>query len=114
MIQPTKIVRGPTIKHNQDKRIKLGVAKILREFAKEMINCGEAMIKEGKLKEKDICLDEKVQGEVLLDLRRKLIAMNKKGMLGRENLENKIGVYAALIWFGRLRKQTQDKILEGL
>lgn len=48
----------------------------------------------------------------LLSLRRKLWNTAKSGMIGRNDLELEIGLYAALVWYNRLEISRRQAIEE--
>lgn len=113
MITKIKKTKSPVIKHSLDRELKSGVKKIIKEFFKELNTQGEKFIVEKKLRKEHLFKDDEVRVEILRTLRQKLVYTLRKGMLEREDLETEIGVLAAMVWFGRLKKERQSRILEG-
>lgn len=115
MITTPKRTKNPVVRHNLDKELKNGVKKIIKAFTKELEVQQEKFIKEKYLKKEHLFKDvETVRADVLCSLRKKLVFTIRKGMLERDDLETEIGVLAAMVWFGRQKKENQDRILEGL
>lgn len=106
--------KKPVIKHSMDKELKNGIKKILKAFTKELEEQKEKFIKEKYLKKEHLFKDENVKSDVLLSLRKKLVFTLRKGMLERDDLEAEIAVLAAMVWFGRQKKEDRDKVLEGM
>ena len=106
--------KKPVVRHNLDREVRNGVSKILRAFIKELGEQKEKMIVKKYIRKEHLFKDEATRGEILLSLRKKLVFTLRKGMLEREDLEVEIGVLAAMVWFGRQKKEQQDSILNEL
>lgn len=111
---PKKRTKNPTVTHNLDKELKNGVRKIVKAFTKKLEDQEDIFIKSKYLRKEHLFKDDKVRADVLCSLRKKLVFTIRKGMLERDDLETEIGVLAAMVWFGRLKKEQQDQILNGL
>jgi HD-GYP domain-containing protein (c-di-GMP phosphodiesterase class II) len=114
MITTPKRGKSPVIKHNLDKELKNGVKKIVKAFTKKLEDQEEKFIGQKYIKKEHLFKDDKIRADVLCSLRKKLVFTLRKGMLERDDLETEIAVLAAMVWFGRLKKEQQDQILEGM
>lgn len=114
VIVTEKKLRGPIVRHNIDKNLKNGVRRIVKEFYKQLDTQAEKFVTQKKLRNEHLFKDETVKADVLKALRQKLVYTLRKGMLEREDLETEIAVLAAMVWFGRQKKELQDRILEGM
>jgi len=100
----------PVVRHNPYKETMNGVRNIISEFEKELVLQSEKLIREGRIRKEHLFRSGN-QAETLAAVRQKLVLTIRRGMLERQDLEAEIGVFVTLVWFGRLSKEKQDKII---
>jgi hypothetical protein len=105
------VVPKPKVTHTNIRPELKKLARVLDEFKKQVLNCGEELLTKnvhGKMREwyKHTSIED------LKDLRKHLVSQVKKGMLERKDQEVEIALAAMMVWFIRLESDKQNSILE--
>ncbi len=101
---------GPVIRHSNEQLRRRKFLPIVEKFAEELRNG----IK--KMSEDKTVIGganwQIAEGKDLLELRRRLVAKVKEGMLERKDMELEIAFLSMMIWFARLEKERRDRITD--
>lgn len=95
----------PTVTHTDTAKQKARLASLTKHFLTQVKQrAAKAGLSEG--------VDwDNPKGKNLLKLRRQLVAMTKKGMLERQDMEVEIAMFAMFVWFNRMSFEQQLAIM---
>lgn len=106
------MAKGPKVSHVSYGDEARAIRKVITNFTDAMQLTANRMINSREIGKEELGIDNsQINGEKLLNLRKKLVQAIKSGMLDKNDMEPEIAVYAATIWFMRLEKDRRDRIV---